>query len=791
MLTGALLTSTTTSAFAATYYLEDGDITISANENTAGAPDVTVNVAGKDYTDSLDGITIETNRPKTTFELTDESFQIAAAADDELNSDMTYTGPTTIVSWPDETETPAEPETEASHAPVSEDKAPESEVGQPEGDAEQPASPAQSGAVTLEAAAPDAKSPISPAPAEKDEDDDSETVVTYESKSPAKVAAEAVSNAVSSVIKIINNTKETLKVTLSDVNIDASSRGYDGTPNSGDAAVSVTGSGDTILELDGDNVLKSGNHNAALEHNEADAGGSKNGKLTIQDEIDSEGRKKGEDGFQQNTGRLTATGGNAGAGIGGGNYQSSGEIEITGGDITATGGTQAAGIGGGLGSIDKATGDILSGSGNVTISGGTITAAGGYQAAGIGGGVWGDGNVTITGDAVIKEATGGTNGAGIGGGLGGDGNVTISGSSVIENAAGGLFAAGIGGGQGNTNTSTGEIVGGDGNITISDNAVIKNAEGGIAGAGIGSGMKGTGNVTISGSSAIENAQGGDDGAGIGGGYGFGIAGTGNVTIEGNTTINAAGGMGSAGIGNGTDAGGQNGQITIRGSEAGSPNITATGGIPEEDGYGYVGPGGAGIGGGSSSDSEYTPAGSDITIEGKVTIVAKAGKDNAAIGDLNGEQDFPKLAAGSSITRYDSEGNDISRPGDKGPIADDSDSGEAPALTAPASPAVMLPGVTVLSASGRSVSYTAVRKDAVFTISTGRAKASLHTTLGVLRALREQGVQTIVFRTWFRSTSLSPDTLLALGGNEAELTLTHSGFSSRLTVGGAEQSQLAQ
>ena len=49
-----------------------------------------------------------------------------------------------------------------------------------------------------------------------------------------------------------------VEVTLKDVNIDASSRS--------EAAVSVTGKGDTTIELDGDNELKSGAGHAGLEH---------------------------------------------------------------------------------------------------------------------------------------------------------------------------------------------------------------------------------------------------------------------------------------------------------------------------------------------------------------------------------------------------------------------------------------------------------------------------------------------------------------------------------------------
>ena len=71
-----------------------------------------------------------------------------------------------------------------------------------------------------------------------------------------------------------------VEVTLKDVNIDASSRS--------EAAVSVTGKGDTTIELDGDNELKSGAGHAGLEHNNTDT----SGELTIQDK-DNNARMQG------------------------------------------------------------------------------------------------------------------------------------------------------------------------------------------------------------------------------------------------------------------------------------------------------------------------------------------------------------------------------------------------------------------------------------------------------------------------------------------------------------------
>ena len=523
-----------------------------------------------------------------------------------------------------------------------------------------------------------------------------------------------------------------VEVTLKDVNIDASSRS--------EAAVSVTGKGDTTIELDGDNELKSGAGHAGLEHNKTDT----SGELTIQDK-DKNGSLEAAGGFKgagigsagSNDAQVKITGGNItatsddwGAGIGSGSY-GTGTVEITGGEINATGGYLGAGIGGGC-----------NGSGNVTISGGTITAAGGDGAAGIGGGYYNGATVTITGDAVIKNASTTVYGAGIGGGNGYDGDVTISGNAKIENATGGYGAAGIGGGA---FSSPDKI--GNGNVVIKDNAKIDNVQGGAYGAGIGGGI-------------------------------YGLS---NVTIEGNTKVNATGGAGGAAIGGGAGAennSDNNGnQITIKSNENGSPTINAVGGGTDEGEEIVIG--GAGIGAGCESDAD-----ADITLEGKVTITATAGKDNVAIGANGIEQEFSGLAEGSSITRYDSEGNDTSLPGDKVPVTpvvpDDTSSGGSADASVQES---VFPGLVVTDKDGQRISYTSIRGNNVLSLRVGRFTASLHASLATLRQLRAEGIDTITFQTILCSTTLSVDELLAMGGEDAEVVLPHHIRSSTLTVGG--------
>ena len=485
------------------------------------------------------------------------------------------------------------------------------------------------------------------------------------------------------------NKNDNVEVKLKDVNIDGRSQNK--------AAVSVTGSGNTTIELDGSNTLKSGSGHAGLEHNKTDT----SGELTIQD--------------NDKNGSLKAAGGQYGAGIGGAGAANDAQVKITGGKITATGGEYGAGIGGGF-----------KGSGDVTISGGEIHANGGNYGAGIGGGDYSSGKVTISG---------------------------------------------------------GEI----------------NATGGYLGAGIGGGEKGSGDVTITGGE-ITSATGGKYGAGIGGGK----EGRGDVTIEGNTEVNAAGGTGGAGIGGGygakNNSNSTGNQITIRSNENGSPTVNAVGGGTKK---GIADIGGAGIGTGSKSDANTA-----ITLEGKVTIKATAGKGNVAIGTNGNEQVFTGLAGGTSITRKDSDKNDIPPlPGDNVPTPSggsaggdsagggstggdstggDSTGGDSADVSVQES---VFPGLVVTGKDGQRTSYTSIRGNNILSLRVGRFTASFRISLSTLRQLRAEGIDTITFQTILCSTTLSVDELLAMGGEDTSVVLAHNLGTARLTVGGADHSEL--
>ena len=359
-------------------------------------------------------------------------------------------------------------------------------------------------------------------------------------------------------------------------------------------------------------------------------------------------------------------------------------------------------------------------------------------------------------------------------------------------AAGGQFGAGIGG-AGAANDAQVKITGGK----------ITATGGEYGGAGIGGGFRGSGDVTISGGEI--HANGGNYGAGIGGGKGVYLAsdkkihgGDGKVTITGGK-ITATSKSFGAGIGGGSNG---SGDVTIEGNT----EVNAAGGT-----------GGAGIGSGAGD------AKANITLEGKVTIVAKAGDGNVAIGDINGEQELNGLAPGSNVTRSDSEGNDISLPGDKvptpsggdtagggstdgdsagggsaggdsagggstggGSTGGDSTGGDSADVSVQES---VFPGLVVTGKDGQRTSYTSIRGNNILSLRVGRFTASFRISLSTLRQLRAEGIDTITFQTILCSTTLSVDELLAMGGEDTPVALAHSMGTARLTVGGEDHSEL--
>lgn len=374
------------------------------------------------------------------------------------------------------------------------------------------------------------------------------------------------------------------------------------------------------------------------------------------------------------------------------------------------------------------------------------------------------GELTITADSNQDTlmAVGGSGGAGIGSANhNSTSKLGITGGTIT--ATGGNYSAGIGGG-----------IGGNADVTITGNAVIKKAQGNYNGAGIGGGGVGNGTVTISGNAVVEAAVGGTSergGAGIGGGGWK----DGDVTISGNAKVDAQGGTSAAGIG-----GGGSGSGTVKIS--GNVQVSAKGGKAGDQYKKYLGDGASIGSGGYSSNNKPTgtPVGgeeieldfSDMTGGFVARIDGKTESEHihdwqetnrvAATQDSAGEVEYFCKGCGSTSVKI----LPVMQP------EAEEDSSDAVVLTITGAP-----------------TYEMHQESTRYIVTADSDTATLFGCLGNLAELKAQGADTLVFRTKSRETALDIDAMLSLGAEDTLFTLTHSGSSATLTVGGADHSEL--
>ena len=277
----------------------------------------------------------------------------------------------------------------------------------------------ENGDITVKASGTEGKNTVSQG--DKKDVEDTNTIITNQKTDKAS----------SNTVTIEANGKnDKVEVTLKDVNIDTSSRN--------NAAVSVTGSGNTTIKLDGDNHLTGGNGIYSNSSGSLTISGGENDSLTAQGGDSRNGIYSVSGDVTISGGTVTATGGNSAGSYGsGGDGIHSGSLTISGGTVTATGGgsTGSNGLGGR---------GICSDSGGITISGGsTVTANGGNGSSGRDG-ISSSSGVTVSDGTVTATGGNSTGSYGSGGdGIRSDGGVTISGGTV--KAAGGDSKDGYGG----------------------------------------------------------------------------------------------------------------------------------------------------------------------------------------------------------------------------------------------------------------------------------------------------------------------------------------------------------
>ena len=556
---------------------------------------------------------------------------------------------------------------------------------------------------------------------------------------------------------------QTASVTLSGASIDVRDKRK--------AAVSTTGEGNVSIELNGESTLRGGYEHAGLEKNNG-------GSLTIADE--------------DKNGKLTAWGGQQGAGIGGGSGKDGSNIFITGGRVNAIGGLAAAGIGGGLGGNGS----------NITISGGKVGATNGLNGAGIGGGQHGSGsNITISGGEV--NASGGKCGAGIGGGHTGDGSdIIISGGEV--SASGGENGAGIGGG----------VYGKGEGITVSGNAQLKVRGGSVHGDyGTGAGIGGGGSYGTDGAEVEPDICGLNPGGKIE--YyepGSRMTGTPSKTITNPTgdyvwdsgTVTTPATCTGKGVRTYTCTSSSHTKTedipALNHSFAGQEYVSDNNATCEQDGTKTIRCVRYGTGGCTETDT-VTDTGSKLGHFFEV-------EDYVSNNDATCEQDGTKTArcvrygtggcmATDTVTDTDSKlghffevedyvsNNDATCEQDGTKTAKCvryDQCGETHTMPDEGSRLIASPLYRVTDKDSRDIAYTAEQKGGVLTVTVDEDLAILTGRLSGIRTLKAQGVEKIVFVTKGATSAFLLSDLLDKGEGGEAYRLTHNGKAVTFTLG---------
>lgn len=741
----------------------DGDVEITQVDDN-GSAKVTIKVGGvektNDFSDGKEGndvtITGDNTKPTATESLN---------AEDENTSEVEKSGENASeVEKSGETKTEGEGKTQNSAAenkeqaeePTSQELlAPEDEEKKDEqksADSQEPEQDKQTektsnqvieyGQYDPEAQKEAAKPAAKPAAEQETGEKKPAEEKTYEATNAPTSLTEKAQAAANNVVKIINNSANALKVILRDLKVDAG--------DTNKSAVTVSGTGNVTLELDGKNELKGGSYWSKDDSTDTDLSGGHGlhaqgkGTLTIQDE--------------DKNGSLTAAGG---------------DVETS--SLSSTMNSQWLNGGDGI----RAS--------NLTVSGAEIKAEGGNSKA------TGTSDMMSGGGAGIRVQ--GPNGgdAGTAKFLDGAHFTAKGGDAYVENQE--------------------EVVGGIG-IAISANAEIEgvsiSAAGGSAEgkkyARSGSAMDLYGNYmqyTLSmKDSALELTGGNAKAEGeVSKGPVLSEMYHDNPTLK-NLTITAVEGKTKASKGGfnggllyfngGTREVGGNSTITLVG--------TMTDGIVAKD---------------NTVVNLYVPEGETLK---KADSVDKISADETG-----------KVNIYENATTTKNEDGSITVTGDLVGIKQDGHSYE---LTATVEPTCTTPGKRVytctthedetyeeiisdalghhfvngvctrcgapesnggssavtLTVTGAGAYETSIAEDR-YVVAVPAETAVLSGCLSNLKELKAQGVNTLVFRTQLRETVLNIDSMLSLGVDDTLFTLTHSGESAELTVGGVAHNEL--
>ena len=603
-----------------------------------------------------------------------------------------------------------------------------------------------------EAAKPAAK----PAAEQKAEEKKPAEEKNYEDTNAPISFTEKAQDAARNVVKIINDYASPLKVILRNLKVDAGDTGKD--------AVKIEGTGDVTLELEGKNELTGGNSGDFGTRGIT----SGKGKLTIQ----------GKEGSS-----LSTTGG---SGTKGGSFgiSASGKLDLVNATVTAT-----SGFGGGSG---------ISANDEVNIKNSKLTAKGGGQlhpgedtSTGGGTGI----SLFVKGKVVVGE---------------GSEVIAIGGDhkTVKKSAWGGAALRFLG-----TGVGCGYEVQKGGKLTaIGGNAESKSGvvTGGDALNGMGGGIVSSGETTLIGGNAKSGS-----GKATGGNASFYDGDSNQVTVKGGTTT-ALGGKAEGADGKATNGSSiktsRNGKIGLS-VETGGTFVTAMPGERDGKGNGIIGNVEIKTDGGKIEEMENAKVvkkeDGSITVTGDLVGIKQDGHSYELTATVEptcttpGKRVYTCTTEGHTDDTYEeiidalghhftavevvaptytSEGYTIY----KCETCGETEKREFVPMLVPESNGGS--SAVTLTVTGAGAYETSIA-DGRYIIAVPAETAVLSGCLSNLKELKAQGVNTLVFRTQLRETALNIDSMLSLGVDNTLFTLTHSGESAELTVGGFAHNEL--
>ncbi len=743
----------------------DGDVEITQVDDN-GSAKVTIKVGSvdktNDFSDGKEGndvtITGDNTKPTATESLNAEEENTSEAEKSGENTSEVEKSGETKTEGKDKTQNSAdegdEPTTQELLAPEDEQKKTEeqkdeqkpAETQETEQDKKPTDQVIEYGQYDAEAQKEAAKPAAKPAAEQKAEEKKPAVEVSYEATNAPTSITEKAQAAANNVVKIINNSANALKVILRNLKVDAG--------DTDKSAVTISSSAGVKLELEGKNELTGGSSgNSGISVSEVWNGNANvpGGKLTIQ----------GKEGSS-----LSATGG-SGEKYGGSGIRAY-ELELVDATVTATGG--AGGIRGGSGVYTTNSDELNIKNSKLIASGGASGSqqvVGNDESTGGGYGIHTEYAKVIVGEGSEVIATGGSD------------------KTENRDARGGTALDFYQGGY--------EVQKGGKLTAMGGNAESKNgkATGGTALVGSYSGIVSAGETTLIGGNAKSGSGEAVAGDGINGdSYYFP-----EVTVK-DGTFTALGGK--AENASNTATNGNSIYISPYGNEErtelkvekGGTFITAKPDGSDENGNGITG-------------KINTTGGGKIEEVENAKVVKKDDGTVEVVGDLVGvETGNLKYELTATVqptcTTPGKRVYTCTTEGHKGKTYEETIdalghefvNGVCRRCGAPEQAAAEGGGssAVTLTVTGAGAYETSIA-DGRYVVAVPAEAAVLSGSLGNLKELKAQGADTIVFRTQLRETALNIDSMLSLGVDDTLFTLTHSGESAELTVGGFAHNEL--